>query len=116
MARLEPLSLDQVDGLEEVERTYQCTLGFVPNGLRNLVQWVGWARIKRKSSNGKVKLTKVPLDPHTGKAAKTDDRTTWGTFDEAVALVEKKGLAGVGFVFTEDDPFTVGCGCFPTSL
>ena len=34
MARLEPLSLDEVDGLEEVELTYQRTLGFVPNGLR----------------------------------------------------------------------------------
>ena len=34
MARLEPLSLDQVDGLEEVQETYERTLGFVPNGLR----------------------------------------------------------------------------------
>jgi len=34
MSRLEPLSLPEIEGLEEVEATYRRTLGFVPNGRR----------------------------------------------------------------------------------
>ena len=59
MARLEPLSLDQVDGLEEVERTYQRTLGFVPNGLRIMAR-------RPEIVQGFIALRRAVLDPASG--------------------------------------------------
>lgn len=63
----------------------------IPEELRLLPQWcVAYGNA-------------VPLDPKTGKLAKVDDPTTWGTFDQAVAT----GLPHVGFVFANTDPYTV---------
>jgi uncharacterized peroxidase-related enzyme len=59
MARLEPLSLDQVDGLEEVELTYQRTLGFVPNGLRIMAR-------RPEIVRGFIALRRAVLDPASG--------------------------------------------------
>lgn len=59
MARLEPLSLDQVDGLEEVELTYQRTLGFVPNGLRIMAR-------RPEIVKGFIALRRAVLDPASG--------------------------------------------------
>ena len=59
MARLEPLSLDQVDGLEEVELTYQRTLGFVPNGLRIMAR-------RPEIVKGFIALRRAVLDPDSG--------------------------------------------------
>ncbi|MEX1297260.1 MAG: carboxymuconolactone decarboxylase family protein [Candidatus Limnocylindrales bacterium] len=59
MARLEPLSLDQVDGLAEVEQTYQRTLGFVPNGLRIMAR-------RPEIVQGFIALRRAVLDPASG--------------------------------------------------
>ena len=59
MARLEPLSLDQVEGLEEVEQTYQRTLGFVPNGLRIMAR-------RPAIVQGFIALRRAILDPASG--------------------------------------------------
>jgi uncharacterized peroxidase-related enzyme len=59
MARLDPLSLDQVEGLEEVERTYQRTLGFVPNGLRIMAR-------RPEIVQGFIALRRAVLDPASG--------------------------------------------------
>jgi uncharacterized peroxidase-related enzyme len=59
MARLEPLSIDQVAGLEEVERTYQRTLGFVPNGLRIMAR-------RPEIVHGFIALRRAVLDPASG--------------------------------------------------
>ena len=59
MARLEPLSLDEVDGLEEVELTYQRTLGFVPNGLRIMAR-------RPEIVKGFIALRRAVLDPASG--------------------------------------------------
>lgn len=50
---------------------------------------------------------KVPLNVKTGKPAKTTDPTTWASFDEAVQAVANGRYAGIGFVFSDDDPY---CG------
>jgi hypothetical protein len=54
------------------------------------------------------KPTKVPIDPHTGRKARTNDAATWGTFGQALARAQRDRLAGVGFVFTSDDPYFGG--------
>lgn len=59
MARLEPLSLDQVDGLEEVQATYERTLGFVPNGLRIMAR-------RPEIVQGFIALRRAVLDPASG--------------------------------------------------
>jgi hypothetical protein len=73
----------------------------VPDELKARPQWVTWQVGAREG-----KLTKIPINPRTGGPAKTNDRSTWGTFDEAVSAWQRNGAAGIGFVFSVDDPFT----------
>jgi hypothetical protein len=74
----------------------------VPAGVRDGPQWVTWKYIERDG-----KPTKSPINPHTGEFASSTDASTWGTFDEAIAACSRdSGLAGVGFVFTGDDPYS----------
>jgi len=59
MTRLAPLSLDEVDGLEEVQVTYERTLGFVPNGLRIMAR-------RPEIVKGFIALRRAVLDPASG--------------------------------------------------
>jgi primase-polymerase (primpol)-like protein len=56
-------------------------------------------------ARGQGKDKKVPYNPHTGKHANTTDPATWGTFYEALEAYEAGGYAGIGLVFSEDDPY-----------
>ena len=48
------------------------------------------------------------MSPHDGSLADSTSPKTWGTFDDAVEACQgDSSLAGVGFVFTADDPY---CG------
>jgi primase-polymerase (primpol)-like protein len=71
----------------------------LPHELTERAQWVCWREQERDG-----RPTKVPVDPNTGGFASATDPETWGTFDEARAYAEANGI-GVGFVFTEADPF-----------
>jgi putative DNA primase/helicase len=64
-------------------------------------QWVLW---RYETRNGKP--TKVPYQAN-GKRAKSDDSRTWSAIDEvAHAWAKSKArYQGIGFVFTETDPF-----------
>jgi putative DNA primase/helicase len=73
----------------------------IPQELIERNQWVAW-KGEIKDSN---KMTKIPIDPHTGSYAKANDSNTWSSFDEAVACCRENKLNGIGFVFTEKDPF-----------
>lgn len=73
----------------------------IPQALIERNQWVAWRSTKRP--NGKT--SKMPVDPHTGGGASTTTSSTWGSIDQAVACCKKKNLAGIGFVFSSDDPF-----------
>lgn len=78
-------------------------LQHTPAGLRDHAQWVAWKSVERDG-----KPTKVPVNPHSGELAKANDRSTWGTFEQALtACRTRSGLCGVGFVFSADDPY---CG------
>ena len=75
--------------------------------LRKLRQWVC-------SVDGKI-----PINPRTLSNASTTNPVTWGIFEEAIDCVgktarvnvdtsrEEREVRGVGFVFTESDPY---CG------
>ena len=71
----------------------------IPVELKSLQQWVVW---KRKLRHGKP--TKVPLQVN-GKAAATDDPTTWTDYQTVIAHQHR--FDGIGVVFTANDPL---CG------
>ena len=74
----------------------------VPRELLGYKQWVIWRKL---AVNGRV--TKVPISPWSGKAAACDKPQTWSTFWHVRHAVRKYGCDGIGFVFTQSDPF---CG------
>ncbi|MBN9889684.1 AAA family ATPase [Salipiger abyssi] len=73
--------------------TAQTALENIPQELRSYPQWVCHDAAKR------------PINPHTGQLADVSDPTTWGSFDQARTIAEAGRCAGVGFVFTDSDPF-----------
>lgn len=76
-------------------------LARVPEELRREVRWVCWRRETRCG-----RTTKLPVDAHTRRMAKSTDPETWATFEEAVAAVGRWRCDGVGFVFGPDRAFT----------
>lgn len=60
-------------------------------------QWVLWKNVVRNGKPSKVPFTL------TGKPARVNDPITWSTYDECARSVN--GYEGIGFVFTEGDPF-----------
>jgi len=76
----------------------------IPAELRTLPQFVCWHYQER---NGK--RTKPPVDAKSnGKLlpAKSNDPTTWSSFDVAVATAERLNLAGIGLALSEQDGLT----------
>ncbi len=75
----------------------------IPELLCGQPQWVCWRYYWNKK-----KWTKVPINAATGRKASSTDAATWTTFEKATqALGADDSLDGVGFVFSEDDPY---CG------
>ena len=68
----------------------------VPSELKSQEQWVLW-----RNRDGR----KEPWQVYRDCPAKSNDRSTWATFDEALATYIPDYHAGLGFVFTSDDPF-----------
>jgi len=72
----------------------------IPQELKNIPQWVCW---KTEERDGKK--TKLPINPHTGSLAAVDKPQTWGTYQQALTAAKSNGNCGIGFVFTEADPY-----------
>ncbi len=72
----------------------------VPRDLRDLDQWVFYKLRERKNRPGK--FDKIPLCLN-GTSASTTKRETWGSWKRALKFAHMHD--GLGFVFTEDDPF-----------
>lgn len=73
----------------------------IPTCLRDRPQWVCWKYTQRSG-----KQTKVPINARYGWNASATDPQTWSTFQAAhEAYLKNDKLAGVGFVFTKDDPY-----------
>lgn len=76
--------------------------GNIPNEMRTYKQWVVWRYEDRDAD----KPTKVPYSPASNRMASVSDPATWGSFDDAVAAMETSWYAGIGFVLTDNDPYT----------
>lgn len=74
----------------------------IPQELRQLPQWVNFVLSERPGGNGK--LNKQPINPTTGELAKSNDPSTWATFDAAIANLDCSD--GIGFMFADPDPQT----------
>lgn len=70
----------------------------IPETMKGMRQWVAWRAVPRDG-----KLTKVPVNPHTGRNASSTDPRTWGSFVEAQRAVARFNATGIGFVFSADD-------------
>ena len=81
--------------------------------MRQYAQWVVW---RYEESDGK-KPTKVPYNAATGIMASVTNPATWCDYNQCVVAVQEgrkpkygdNGLAyaGIGFVLTRDDPYTI---------
>jgi len=76
----------------------------IPAELKALPQWICWRAVPK--NNDPAKMDKQPVNPHTGQLASTNDPTTWGNFEEAVAGVNQFKLTGLGLVFSATDGLT----------
>ena len=75
----------------------------IPADLVRLNQWVCW-----KTEDREGKVTKVPVNIHTGGYASVSEPATWASFGEAWDYFEANrdnGIEGIGFVFSQADPF-----------
>jgi len=73
----------------------------IPAVLRRQPQWVCW---RTEDRDGEA--TKVPIDAQTGVYASVAEPATWTDFATAQQYArDTPGIAGVGFVFTGDDPY-----------
>lgn len=82
-------------------RSEYSLLDNLPEALKARRQWVVW----KYEDHGKPKSDKVPYNLRTGQKAKSNDSTTWAMFDEAVTAFHRGGFDGIGFVFSEHDPY-----------
>lgn len=69
----------------------------IPHEVREIPNWVNWKLVKRGGKD-----TKIPIDPSTGRAAKSNDPSTWSTFEKALDRFSEGGVTGLGFCFTEE--------------
>ena len=59
----------------------------IPSELKRLKQWVCWCG------------DKLPKNPYTGGNAQSNNKDTWGTFEDAVNAIKKYHFDGIGFMF-----------------
>ena len=74
----------------------------IPQELQELKQWVCW----RYEAGSGEKPTKVPVQPN-GMFASVDNPLTWHSFETCAntVLAYPDKFTGVGFVFSENDPY-----------
>ncbi|TGV22344.1 DUF5906 domain-containing protein [Mesorhizobium sp. M4B.F.Ca.ET.143.01.1.1] len=73
-----------------------------PQGFLQRPQWVVW-RLEHKP--GALKATKVPYDAKTDQRASSVDFATWADFDTAVKAKASGQYDGLGWVFSDNDPY-----------
>jgi hypothetical protein len=79
----------------------------IPDKLKERPQWVVWKLVPDTDKDGNPKPRKTPVDPKTGRNAKANDPSTWGTYYEALEFYTRhlNDVAGVGYEFSANDPY-----------
>lgn len=68
----------------------------IPLELRELKQW---GLFEREWNEKKGKYDKIPVDPFTGYAGKSNDERTWSDFQTALSSLKKYNMDGLAFYF-----------------
>src|SRR5438270_7464132 len=68
--------------------------------LADLPQFVVW---RQQVIDGKPK--KPPYSPRFNRLADTSNPESWGSLDQALTALSTGHYNGIGFVFTENDPY-----------
>jgi len=77
------------------------TFDAIPAELRDRDQWLVWKREQRGA-----KVTKVPYRARRPDVrASATDPATWAPYSDAVRAARRPDVDGIGFVFTEGDPY-----------
>ncbi|HDR4948971.1 TPA: DNA primase [Bacillus cereus] len=66
----------------------------IPEELKELPQWCCFTLQQRGE-----KMTKIPIDANTGQLGKSNDESTWATFEVAMAAMDRFNCDGIGFYF-----------------
>lgn len=81
-------------------------LEMIPGQMKRLPQWVLWQFVWKEETK---QWAKIPINANSFQFAKSDDPSTWASFETVSEKYEKEKTRfdGVGFVFSPDDPY---CG------
>ncbi|MEW4150061.1 phage/plasmid primase, P4 family [Bacillus thuringiensis] len=66
----------------------------IPEELKELPQWCCFTLQQRGE-----KMTKIPIDANTGQLGKSNEESTWATFEVAMAAMDRFKCDGIGFYF-----------------
>lgn len=80
---------------------YRVFLEGIDAGMKRC-QWINWAIETTGIEENPTKVPKRPNDPRQN--AKTNDATTWGSFDDALDTADGRDL-GIGLSFAQASPF-----------
>lgn len=83
----------------------------LPDPLAPLASWPQFVAWRLEWNAERSKWDKIPYSPvpaYAGHKASSTNPAHWGTYDQAATFAAAQGMAGVGFVFTERDPFFFG--------
>lgn len=73
--------------------------------LKTSPNWVAWDYVWNAERED---WGKVPINPRTGNPARSNDANTWSSYDAAEKRAVQDGLAGVGYMLSEDDDLEGG--------
>src|ERR1039457_5569671 len=82
----------------------------IPADLRAMLAWIGWRLEQREG-----RWSKVPVNLKTGKAAKSNDPSTWCDFTTALEAYQRRNCSGLGLCRTEDLIFIDLDGCLDST-
>lgn len=77
------------------------TWNSIPEEMQQRPHWVVW-RLEERDG----KSTKVPYSAQCGSYARTNDPSTWASYETAKRSYEQGGYTGVGFVFSPADSYS----------
>lgn len=76
----------------------------IPHDLKSIARWVLWKYVPVKRPDGEIKWKKMPCDLD-GKPAKTDEPSTWSTYDRVVDEFMLRDYDGIGVVIDGSGDF-----------
>lgn len=77
----------------------------IPNELKSCPNWICWQAVPQPRPDDPDHIGKIPINPHTGGNARSNDPDTWSDFDTAVKASEQ--FTGIGFMFGNSPYFGV---------